>query len=139
MTARSSSTRGGDDDSLTRLFERVTGDDDSRMCRDISDAACREQPGNFFRHLVAALGNKLADELSNARLILPWLMGAIGAPVWMVGLLVPIREAGALLPATADRGLYPTAQDSQMGVGGRWRGPGGGRSAPGPAGAVRPR
>ncbi|WFF40272.1 MFS transporter [Salinicola endophyticus] len=98
MTARNSSTRGGDNDSLTRLFESVTGDDDSRMCRDISDAACREQPGNFFRHLVAALGNKLADELSNARLILPWLMGAIGAPVWMVGLLVPIREAGALLP-----------------------------------------
>ena len=84
--------------SLTRLFERVTGDEDSRMCRDISDEACQEQPGNFFRHLVAALGNKLADELSNARLILPWLMGAIGAPVWMVGLLVPIREAGALLP-----------------------------------------
>jgi len=84
--------------SLTRLFERVTGDEDSRTCRDISEEACREQPGNFFRHLVAALGNKLADELSNARLILPWLMGAIGAPVWMVGLLVPIREAGALLP-----------------------------------------
>ncbi|NRB58110.1 MAG: MFS transporter, partial [Salinicola sp.] len=84
--------------SLTRLFERVTGDEDSRMCRDISDEACQEQPGNFFRHLIAALGNKLADELSNARLILPWLMGAIGAPVWMVGLLVPIREAGALLP-----------------------------------------
>ncbi|WP_110686893.1 MFS transporter [Salinicola aestuarinus] len=84
--------------SLTQLFERLTGDDDSRMCRDISDEACREQPGNFFRHLLAALGNKLADELSNARLILPWLMGAIGAPVWMVGLLVPIREAGALLP-----------------------------------------
>ncbi|WP_251978862.1 MFS transporter [Salinicola avicenniae] len=83
---------------LSRLFERLTGDEDSRLCRDISDEACHEQPGNVFRHLIAALGNKLADELSNARLILPWLMGAIGAPVWMVGLLVPIREAGALLP-----------------------------------------
>jgi MFS family permease len=86
------------DASLTRLFERLTGDEDSRMCRDISEDACQQQPGNFFRHLLAALGNKLADELSNARLILPWLMGAIGAPVGMVGLLVPIREAGALLP-----------------------------------------
>ena len=47
---------------------------------------------------MASLGNKLADELSSARLVLPWLMGAIGAPLWMVGLLVPIREAGALLP-----------------------------------------
>lgn len=83
---------------LSWLYERLTGDEDSRMCRDISETACQQQPGNFFRHLVAALGNKLADELSNARLILPWLMGAIGAPVWMVGLLVPIREAGSLLP-----------------------------------------
>lgn len=52
----------------------------------------------FFLHLWAALGNKLADELSSARLVLPWLMGIIGAPVWMVGLLVPIRESGSLLP-----------------------------------------
>ncbi|MDX1467287.1 MAG: MFS transporter [Halomonas sp.] len=84
--------------SQTRLYEWLTGDDDSRMCRDIPDEACREQPRNFFLHLAAALGNKLADELSSARLVLPWLLGMIGAPLWMVALLVPIREAGALLP-----------------------------------------
>ncbi|GHB08466.1 MFS transporter [Modicisalibacter luteus] len=84
--------------SQSRLFEKLTGDEDSRLCQDISDDACREQPGNFVRQLLASLGNKLADELSSARLILPWLLGAIGAPVWMVGLLVPIREAGSLLP-----------------------------------------
>ncbi|QJQ96056.1 MULTISPECIES: MFS transporter [Halomonadaceae] len=84
--------------SQTRLYEWLTGDDDSRMCRDIPDEACTAQPRNFFRHLLAALGNKLADELSSARLVLPWLMGVIGAPLWMVGLLVPIRESGALLP-----------------------------------------
>ncbi|MFG6666896.1 MFS transporter [Halomonas sp. HNIBRBA4712] len=84
--------------SQTRLFERLTGDDDSRMCQDIPEKACQEQPRNFFLHLFAALGNKLADELSSARLVLPWLMGIIGAPIWMVGFLVPIREAGALLP-----------------------------------------
>jgi hypothetical protein len=84
--------------SQSRLYEWLTGDDDSRMCKDIPDAACREQPHNFFLHLFAALGNKLADELSSARLVLPWLLGVIGAPLWMVGLLVPIRESGALLP-----------------------------------------
>jgi len=84
--------------SPSRLYEWLTGDEDSRMCDDISDSACNDQPQNFMRHLWAALGNKLADELSSARLVLPWLMGIIGAPVWMVGLLVPIREAGALLP-----------------------------------------
>ncbi|MCK0745778.1 MFS transporter [Chromohalobacter nigrandesensis] len=84
--------------SLTRLYERLTGDEDSRLCKDIPEAACHEQPGNFLRHLLASLGNKLADELSSARLVLPWLLGALGAPVWMIGFLVPIREAGALLP-----------------------------------------
>lgn len=86
------------DVSASRIYERLTGDEDSRMCDDIPDSACDEQPRNFMRHLWAALGNKLADELSSARLVLPWLMGTIGAPVWMVGLLVPIRESGALLP-----------------------------------------
>ncbi|QEA39289.1 MFS transporter [Pistricoccus aurantiacus] len=82
----------------TRLFEKLTGDEDSRMCKDIPEEACDVQPENFLRHLCASLGTKLADELSSARLVLPWLLGSIGAPLWMVGLLVPIREAGALLP-----------------------------------------
>lgn len=82
----------------SRFFERMTGDEDSRMCKEISEDACHQQPGNFMRHLLASLGTKLADELASARLVLPWLLGLIGAPIWMVGLLVPIREAGALLP-----------------------------------------
>ena len=88
----------GPDISQTQLYEWLTGDEDSRLCDDIPESACKEQPRNFMRHLWASFGNKLADELSSARLVLPWLMGIIGAPVWMVGLLVPIRESGALLP-----------------------------------------
>jgi MFS family permease len=84
--------------SQTQVYEWLTGDENSRMCDDIPESACEDQPQNFMRHLWASLGNKLADELSSARLVLPWLMGVIGAPVWMVGLLVPIRESGALLP-----------------------------------------
>ncbi|MDN3557035.1 MFS transporter [Halomonas maura] len=91
--------------SQSRLYEWLIGEEDSRMCRDIPEAACREQPRNFFLHLWAALGNKLADELASARLVLPWLLGVIGAPLWMVGLLVPIREAGALLPQLFVAGL----------------------------------
>src|SRR5690625_6049597 len=56
--------------SQSQLYEWLTGDEDSRMCRDISDTPCHEQPRNFFLHLFAALGNKLADELSSARLVL---------------------------------------------------------------------
>lgn len=95
----------GPEISQTELYEWLTGDESNRLCDDIPDSACREQPRNFMRHLWASLGNKLADELSSARLILPWLMGVIGAPVWMIGVLVPIREAGALLPQVLVAGV----------------------------------
>ena len=116
------------DVSQTQLYEWLTGDDDSRMCDDIPDDACQEQPHNFFLHLFASLGNKLADELSSARLVLPWLLGIIGAPVWMVGLLVPIREAGALLPPAVCGWLYSPKTPAQVGVGGGGRAAGGGGS-----------
>jgi hypothetical protein len=49
--------------------------------------------------LIAGLSlNKLADLLISAKTTLPALMLSIGAPTWMVGWLVPIRESGALLP-----------------------------------------
>ena len=81
-----------------RAFLLLAGGDDVRLCKDIPDSACREQPGNFFRHLLAALGNKLADEIASARLVLPWLLAQLGAGGAAVGWLVPIREAGTLVP-----------------------------------------
>jgi len=49
--------------------------------------------------LIAGLSlNKLADLLISAKTTLTALLMSIGAPVWMVGWLVPIRESGALLP-----------------------------------------
>ena len=83
---------------LGRAYDRVSGDEDARVCREIPDSACRHQPRNFFAYLISNVLSKLADELSSARLVLPWLMGALGAPSALVGFLVPIREAGVLLP-----------------------------------------
>ena len=44
-----------------------------------------------------------ADQIlgASAKLILPWLLGALGAPAALVGFVVPIREAGVLLPQLA--------------------------------------
>ena len=44
---------------------------------------------------------KVADNLINPKLTLAWLLPSLGAPGFMVTLLVPIREAGALLPQLA--------------------------------------
>lgn len=95
---------------VQNAFDALTSDDDGRVCKDISDAACKEQPANFLRH-AAALGlSKAADELADPKLVLAWLMTHIGAPAGLVGLLVPVREAGALLPQ-----LFTAARIRAMG------------------------
>lgn len=85
-------------DTITTLYDVLTGDEDARVCKDIPEAACRELPGNFFRHLWSFTATKVGDQLASARLVLPWLLGMVGAPAFLTGLLVPLREAGALLP-----------------------------------------
>jgi len=84
--------------SLEDLYARVTGDEDARVCKDIPDSACADQPRNFFAYLFANLLNKVADEIGSAKLIIPWMFGALGVPAAFTGFLVPIREAGVLLP-----------------------------------------
>ena len=86
---------------LGMIYDQITGDEDARVCKDIPDAACRHLPRNFFAYLVSNFLSKVADALASARLVLPWLLGAVGAPAAFVGFLVPIREAGVLLPQLA--------------------------------------
>lgn len=81
-----------------RVYETLTGDDADRVCLDIPEESCREQPRNFLLHVAALSSSKTADGLLDPKIVLAWLIGAIGAPTFMLGLLVPIREAGALLP-----------------------------------------
>ena len=83
------------------FYDQITGDEDARVCKDIPDSACRHLPLNFFTYLFANFFSKVADELASARLVLPWLLGAVGAPSVFIGFLVPIREAGVLLPQLA--------------------------------------
>jgi len=85
-------------DTVTALYDALTGDEDARVCKDIPEAACQVLPGNFLRNLASFTATKIGDQLASARLVLPWLLTLAGAPGWITGLLVPIREAGALLP-----------------------------------------
>ncbi len=83
---------------IESLYDLISGDEDARVCKDIPEQACNDQPHNFFAYLGANLLGKVADEIASAKLILPWLFGLLGAPAALVGFLVPIREAGVLLP-----------------------------------------
>ena len=51
-----------------------------------------------MRQLSAMLLSKTADQLTNPKTVLAWLMGAMGAPVFLMGWLVPIRESLSMLP-----------------------------------------
>lgn len=83
---------------LGKLYDLATGDEDARVCKDIPEESCHEQPHNYSAYLVSNVFTKIADELCSARLVFPWLIGALGAPAAFAGFLVPIREAGVLLP-----------------------------------------
>lgn len=56
---------------------------------------------NGVVHVVALTLTKTADALIDPKLVLSWLLTALAAPGAMIGLLVPVREAGALLPQLA--------------------------------------
>ena len=73
----------------------------SRLCKDIDEDACRATPRSFAMILCSYLFTKLGDAVANPKTTLAWLMSALGAPVVLTGLLVPLRESGSLIPQLA--------------------------------------
>jgi hypothetical protein len=86
------------------IYSLLTGEDNGRACQDIPEEACREQPGNFLKHILSLSATKTGDGLADPKLVLSWLLLALGAPAALVGFLVPVREAGSLLPQLVTAG-----------------------------------
>ncbi|NRD89732.1 MFS transporter [Sphingopyxis sp. BSNA05] len=93
-----------------KAFQAITIDDEGRVCADIPESACNQEPGNFFKHVGSLALTKSADGLIDPKLVLSWLMTSLGAPVALIGLLVPVREAGALLPQLLTAGYLRKLQ-----------------------------
>ncbi len=91
---------GADSDrDLTRaVYAMLASEDDGRVCRDIPESACHEQPRNFLVHVLSLAATKTGDGLADPKLVLSWILATLGAPAFLIGMLVPVREAGALLP-----------------------------------------
>lgn len=83
---------------IRNVYGMLTGDEDARVCTEIPDEACREQPRNYLLHIVSLTGTTIGDSLASPKLVLAWLLTHVGAPQFMLGLLVPIRESLSLLP-----------------------------------------
>ncbi len=56
------------------------------------------EAANIRRHVTALSCSKSADGLISPKLVLSWLLSNLGASSFWIGALVPVREAGALLP-----------------------------------------
>jgi hypothetical protein len=67
----------------------------------MSDDTARVVAANGLRQITAHALQSTGDQVVNAKTVLPWLFSALGAPGGLVGLLVPIRESGSMLPQAA--------------------------------------
>jgi hypothetical protein len=84
---------------IDRIYYTVfQEDEDARVCTDIPEGACSNVPRNFARVLASSTATSLADEMANAKTVLPWLLSGIGASAFWTGFLVPVRESMSLLP-----------------------------------------
>lgn len=83
---------------LDRLYQQLVNEEDARVCRDISDSACRVVPGNFLLQIATQFFTKLGDAIANPKTVLAWLLAALSAPAVFTAFLVPIRESGSLIP-----------------------------------------
>lgn len=87
---------------LDRAYAYLSGDDASeRSCAAIPEAACTAVPRNYLLNLANGACTKLAEQIASPGLVLPWILSALGAPPAVAGYLLPIRQAGALLPQMA--------------------------------------
>jgi len=88
---------------VKQLFERIhhhliPPGDARESPLDITDHAHQHQKHSFGVHVVTLSLTKSADTLADVKLILPWLLGSLGAPAAFIGWLVPLRESLSLLP-----------------------------------------
>ncbi|SMD44002.1 MFS-type transporter involved in bile tolerance, Atg22 family [Aquiflexum balticum DSM 16537] len=83
---------------VSKAYELITDEGEERTCESISEKSCKETPGNFFKNVFSGSLSKLAEQLVSPGTTLPWILAALGVPNLFTGALVPIKDAGSLLP-----------------------------------------
>ena len=81
-----------------QIDDKLTNEEDAPTCEDIAEDACRETPGSFVYILSAYFFTKLGDAIANPKTTLAWLTTVVGAPAFVLGFLVPIRESRSMVP-----------------------------------------
>ncbi|MTI21516.1 MFS transporter [Fulvivirga sp. RKSG066] len=81
-----------------KTYDLITDDGETRACDAIAEEACQEAPGSFFKNAFNGFCTKLAEQLTSPGVVIPWVLSVLNASVGLSGLLVPIKNAGSLLP-----------------------------------------
>ena len=85
-----------------RAYAVLSGEDTTeRACEAIPESACSDVPRNYLLNVANGLCTKLAEQLASPGLVLPWLLSALGTPAVITGYLLPLKQAGSLLPQMA--------------------------------------
>lgn len=83
---------------LDHLYNKINNESNERVCKGITQEACKHTPENYFIILLSTTLTKLGDTLSNPKTVLAWVMNYVNAPVFLISFIVPIRESGSMLP-----------------------------------------
>lgn len=93
-----------------RAYAVLSGDDQTdRLCEAIPESACTNLPRNYLLNVTNGAASKLAEQVAGPNVVLPWLLAALGAPAFLIGLLMPVKQAGSLLPQLAVAGVIRSA------------------------------
>lgn len=88
-------------EALDRVYSTLVEDEEDHGCKELPESACRVVPGNAARLVSGFTLQKIGDRIADPKTVLAWMLTSLGAPEFAIGLLVPIRESGSLLPQTA--------------------------------------
>lgn len=81
-----------------QFYEFITEDSELRACSSIPDEDCTYVPRNFSLNVANGTLTKLAEKIISPNLTFAWILSFLQAPAFLIGMLVPIKDAGSLLP-----------------------------------------
>jgi len=111
---------------IERVYVILSGDDRyDRACSAIPDSECSALPKNYVMNVLNGAASKLAEQVASAKLVLPWLLSAIGAPSFFCRPASAAKTGRYPAAAAGHFRLYSKPSDSQMVLGGIGSGSGG--------------
>jgi hypothetical protein len=80
------------------IHDKLTNDDTSDAGDEDVIGSGQDVPRSFTLILISSFLTKLGDAIASPKTTLAWVSTAVGAPAYVLGFLVPLRESGSMIP-----------------------------------------